>query len=56
MKNAITRYRALDLENDITGGSHVSGFPVKAIPVLIKHDRGRSTAMAESNEEKEKFG
>ncbi len=56
MKNAVTRYRALDLENEIAGGSHVSGFPVKAIPFLAKHDRGRSTVTAESNEEKKQFG
>ncbi len=47
-----TSYRALDLESDIAGGSHVKGFPIKAIPVLTKHDRGRSTVMAERNEEK----
>ncbi len=47
-------YRALDLENDIAGGSHVKGIPIKAIPVPTKHDRGRSTVMAESNEEKNK--
>ncbi len=56
LKNAITSYRALDRENEIAGGSHVSGFPVKAIPFLAKHDRGRSTVMAESNEEKENVG
>ncbi len=52
LKNATTSYRALDLENDIVGGSHIEGFPISAIPVLTKHDRGRSTVMAESNEEK----
>ncbi len=52
----ITSYRALDLENDIVGGSHIEGFPIWAIPVLTKHDRGRSTVMAESNEEKKNVG
>ncbi len=52
-ENAITGYRALDLENDIEGGSHIECFP---IPVLTKHDRGRSTVTAESNAEKKNVG
>ncbi len=52
MKNAITSYRALDLNNNIVGGSHIEGFPIYAIPVLSKHNPGRSTVTAESNEEK----
>ncbi len=48
----LTSYRALDLENDIAGGSHIEGFPTQAIPVLTKNDRGRSTVMAENNERK----
>ncbi len=54
LKNAITSYRALDLESDIVGGSHTEGFPIKAMSVLTKHDRRRSTVMAENNEEKKK--
>ncbi len=50
-KSAITGYRAFDLENDIAGGSHIEGFPIKAIPAQTKHDRGRSKVTAESNEE-----
>ncbi len=56
MKNAITRYRALDLENEIAGGSHASGFPVKAIPILTTHDRERLRVMDKNNEKKKKFG
>ncbi len=52
----ITNYLANDLENDISGGSHKGGFPIKAITVLTKNDRGRSTVTAESNEEKENVG
>ncbi len=52
----LTSYRALDLENDIAGGSHIEFFPIWAIPVLTKHGRGRSTVMAESNEEKKNVG
>ncbi len=56
MKNAVTRYRALDLENEIAGGSHVSGFLVQAIPILTTHDRERLTVMdKKNNEEKKKF-
>ncbi len=47
-------YRALD--NDVVGGSHIEGFPIWAITVLTKHDRGRSIVMAESNEEKKNVG
>ncbi len=54
--NAITNYRALDLENDIAGGSHMGGLPNQAIPFLTKHDRGKSTVMAESNKEKKNVG
>ncbi len=39
MENAITSYRSLDLENDISGGSNIEGFPIYTIPVLTKHDR-----------------
>ncbi len=42
----------IDLENDIAGGSRIERFPIYAIPVLTKHDRGCSTAMTEINEEK----
>ncbi len=28
LKNAITSYGALDLENDIVGGSHIEGFSI----------------------------
>ncbi len=52
MKIALVCYRTLDLENDITGGTHIEGFPIKAIPVLAKHGRGRLTVMADNNEEK----
>ncbi len=31
-------------------------FPIKAIPVLTKHDRERSTVTAESNEKKKNVG
>ncbi len=48
LKNAITSYYAFDLENDIVGGSHIEDFPIKAIPVLTKHDRGRLTITAEN--------
>ncbi len=56
LKDAITSYRALDLENDIVGGSHIEGFPIQAILIPTKHDRGRSTVMAESNAEKKNVG
>ncbi len=52
MKNVITSYRALDLENDVVGGSDVESFPISTIPVLTKHDRGRSKVLAKSDEEK----
>ncbi len=52
----MTSYRALDLENDIVGGQHIEGFPIQAMPLLTKHDRGRSTVMAENNEEKKNVG
>ncbi len=52
----ITSYHAFDLENAIAGGSHIEGFPIEATPVLTKHDRGRSTVTAESNEEKKNVG
>ncbi len=55
-EKAITSYPAFDLENDTVGGSHIEGLPVKAIPVLTKHERGRSTITAESNEEKKNVG
>ncbi len=56
MKNAITSYRTLDLENDIAGGSHLKGFLIKTIPVLTKHDRGKLKIMAKNNEEKNNVG
>ncbi len=56
LKNTITSYRAFDLENGIDGGSHIKVSSIYAIPVPTKHDRGSSTVMAESNEEKKNFG
>ncbi len=50
-KFLLTSYRAFDLENNIPGGSHTYGFPMKTIPVITKHDRGRLTVMAQNNEE-----
>ncbi len=32
LKNAVSSYRAVDLGNDIVGGSHINGFPIKSIP------------------------
>ncbi len=46
----ITSHHAFDLENATAGGSHIEGFPI------TKHDRGRSTVTAESNEEKKNVG
>ncbi len=56
LKNTITSYCALDLENGIAGGSHIKGSSIYAIPILTKHDRGSSTIMDESNEEKKNVG
>ncbi len=56
LKNTITSYRAFDLQNGIAGGSHIKGSSIYAIPVLTQQDRGSSTVMAESNEEKKNVG
>ncbi len=56
LKNTIASYRAFDLPNSIAGGSHIEGSSIYAIPVLTKYDRGSSTVMAESNEEKKNVG
>ncbi len=55
MKNAITSYRALDLENDTAEGSHI-GFPRLGYPGLNNYDRVRLTSMAYYNEENKNVG
>ncbi len=50
MKNAITSYRAPDLENDMCS------FPISTNPVLTKHDIKRSKVMTKNNQEKKNIG